>query len=292
MVRPLRLEYPGAVYHVMSRGDAREAITRSDKDRRLFLDVLSETHERYNVLIHGYCLMTNHYHLLIETPDGNLSDAMRHVNGVYTQRSNVRNKTVGHVFQGRYKAILVDRDEYLLSLCRYIELNPVRAGLVASPKEWMWSSYRQIVGIGGQTEEFLQTDWILSQFGKSRKRARERYTKYVGSSDACKDKPFQKVVSGCILGREDFVKQFNVPIWEKDEIIEIARKHRHANRPPLSALVPTDRSKKVHDRNKMIFEAVFDYGYRQKEIADYLGMHYTSISRILKEVKGMPRYKT
>jgi len=110
MVRPLRLEYPGAVYHVMSRGDARKSITRSHKDRRLFLDVLAEAHEKYNILVHGYCLMTNHYHLLIETPDGNLSIAMRHLNGVYTQRSNARNKTVGHIFQGRFKAILVEKD--------------------------------------------------------------------------------------------------------------------------------------------------------------------------------------
>lgn len=292
MVRPLRLEYPGAVYHVMSRGDARKSITRSQKDRSLFLEVLAEASEKYNLLVHGYCLMTNHYHLLVETPDGNLSIAMRHVNGVYTQRSNARNKTVGHIFQGRYKAILVDKDEYLLCLCRYIELNPVRAGLVESPDEWKWSSFRQIAGIDEKGVVFLQTDWMLSQFGKSKKVAREKYVEYVKSSEAAEDKPFENVVSGTILGRAEFVRQFDEPIWEKDEVEELRRKHRHVNRPPLSALLSTEPDYELDDRNKKIYEAVFDYGYRQKEIADYLGMHYASVSRILKDVRGMLRYKT
>ncbi len=292
MVRSLRLEYPGAVYHVMSRGDARKSITRSQKDRSLFLEVLVEACEKYNILVHGYCLMTNHYHLLVETPDGNLSIAMRHINGVYTQRSNARNKTVGHIFQGRYKAILVDKDEYLLCLCRYIELNPVRAGLVESPDEWEWSSFRQITGIADKGVPFLQTDWILSQFGKSQKVARERYVDYVMSSEAAGDKPFENVVSGTILGSAEFVNQFDEPIWEKDEIEEIRRKHRHINRPPISALLPTEPGYELSDRNRKIYEAVFDYGYRQKEIADYLGLHYASISRILKDVVGMLRYKT
>ncbi len=292
MVRSLRLEYPGAVYHVMSRGDARKSITRSHKDRRLLLEALAEASEKYNLLVHGYCLMTNHYHLLVETPDGNLSIAMRYLNGVYTQRSNARNKTVGHIFQGRYKAILVDRDEYLLCLCRYIELNPVRVGLVESPEEWEWSSFRQIAGIAEKGEAFLQTDWMLSQFGTSEKVARERYVEYVKSSDAAEDKLFENVVSGAILGRAEFVKQFDEPIWEKDEIEEISRKHRHINRPPLSALLPTGPDYGLNNRNKKIYEAVFDYGYRQKEIADHLGMHYASISRILKDIGSMLRYKT
>jgi putative transposase len=286
MVRPLRLEYPGAVYHVMSRGDARKSITRSQKDLRLFLDVLTEACEKYNIIIHGYCLMTNHYHLLIETPDGNLSIAMRHINGVYTQRSNARNKTVGHIFQGRYKAILVDRDEYLLCLCRYIELNPVRAGLVEAPEAWAWSSFRQIAELGTACEKFLTTDWMLSQFATTKKLARERYIEYVKAEDASDDKPFENVISGCILGSEEFARQFDEPIWESDEIEEIARTHRHINRPPLSALFLDKKDLGLNDRNRLIYEAVFDYGYGQKEIADYLGIYYTSVSRILKVQRG------
>jgi putative transposase len=281
MVRPLRLEYPGAVYHVMSRGDARKSITRSQNDKPLFLEVLNEAREKYNILIHGYCLMTNHYHLLVETPDGNLSIAMRYINGVYTQRSNARNKTVGHIFQGRYKAILVDKDEYLLCLCRYIELNPVRAGLVTAPEEWEWSSFRQIAGIDAKSV-LIETDWVLSQFGKSKNLARERYIEYLKSSDAAADKPFEKMTHRSILGSEEFVRRFDESIWQKDEIVEIARKHRHVNRPTLPALFHEGHSISAEDRDHAIWEAVYDFGYRQKEVADYLGLHYASVCRVLR----------
>jgi putative transposase len=291
MVRPLRLEYPGAVYHVMSRGDARKSITRSQNDKPLFLEVLNEAREKYNIFIHGYCLMTNHYHLLIETPDGNLSMAMRHINGVYTQRSNARNKTIGHIFQGRYKAILVDKDEYLLCLCRYIELNPVRAGLVASPEEWAWSSFRQIAGIDKRSA-LLETDWILSQFGESKRLARGRYISYVTSDEAADDKPFEKMTNRCILGSEGFVRRFDESIWQKDEIVEIARKHRHVNKPTLPALFQNDSNISAEDRDRLIWEAVYDFGYRQKEVADHLGLHYASVCRVLREKNRMLRIKT
>ncbi|MBM4341551.1 MAG: hypothetical protein FJ110_18655 [Deltaproteobacteria bacterium] len=132
MSRPLRIEFPGAVYHVTSRGNARQAIFIDDEDRGGFLDVLSMVVERFNWVCHSYCLMENHYHLLIETPDGNLSKGMRELNGVYTQGFNQRYKRVGHLFQGRYKAIMVEKDHHLLSLCRYVVLNPERAGLINS----------------------------------------------------------------------------------------------------------------------------------------------------------------
>ena len=142
MARPLRIEYPGALYHVTSRGNARAPIYKADADRETFLDVLERVTERFNWLCHAYCLMDNHYHLMIETPDGNLASGMRQLSGVYTQRFNRRHKRVGHVFQGRYKAILVDRDSYLLELCRYVVLNPVRAKMVRSARQWRWSSFR------------------------------------------------------------------------------------------------------------------------------------------------------
>src|SRR4030042_5793823 len=129
MARPLRIEFPGAVYHVTSRGNARQTIFIDDEDRGGFLDLLSIVVERFNWICHAYCLMGNHYHLLIETPDGNLSKGMRELNGIYTQHFNRRHGRVGHVFQGRFKAILVEKDSYLLELCRYIVLNPVRAGI-------------------------------------------------------------------------------------------------------------------------------------------------------------------
>jgi len=130
MARPLRLSYPGALYHVTARGNARQAIYTDDADRQMFLLVLEDVETRYHWLCHAYCLMDNHYHLLLETPQGNLSAGMRQVNGVYTQRFNRRHGRVGHIFQGRFKAILVERESYLLELCRYLVLNPVRAGIV------------------------------------------------------------------------------------------------------------------------------------------------------------------
>ncbi|HAU1322460.1 TPA: addiction module toxin RelE, partial [Legionella pneumophila] len=141
MVRPLRIEFAGGLYHITSRGNRKEAIYLSDEDRENFLSVLGDTCLKYQWLCHSYCLMTNHYHLLIETPLGNLSKGMRYLNGVYTQKFNKSHKRIGHVLQGRYKSILVEKDSYLLELSRYIVLNPVRVGMVEKADEWSWSSY-------------------------------------------------------------------------------------------------------------------------------------------------------
>lgn len=146
MSRPLRIEFPGAVYHVTARGDRQEPIFVDDKDRLVFMDLLAQALNRHDASVLAYCLMGNHYHLVLCTRQANLSTLMRHLNGVFTLRFNRRHGTVGHVFQGRYKAILVDRDSYLLEACRYVDLNPVRAGMVAAPQDWPWSSYRALVG--------------------------------------------------------------------------------------------------------------------------------------------------
>jgi putative transposase len=284
MVRPLRLEYPGAVYHVMSRGDARKSITRAETDRPLFLKVLKEATEKYNVLIHSYCLMTNHYHLLIETPDGNLSVAMRHINGVYTQRSNARNKTVGHIFQGRYKAIVVERDEYLLELCRYIVLNPVRAGIVTHPGDWQWSSYGKIAGLDKGADPFLEIDWILSQFSNTRELAQKAYSEFVISAMASTDNPFDHVVGGCMLGTEGFLKKFDDSIWEAEQISDIIRSHRYANRPPILALF--ENCDQGRARDACIYAAVVEFGYSQTEVASFLGLHRSTISRIINRGTG------
>ncbi len=146
MARPLRIEYPGAVYHVTSRGNEKKAVFKDDQDRELFLKILAEVNKRYHWFCHAYCLMDNHYHLLIETPEGNLSLGMRQLNGVYTQAFNKKRNRTGHLFQGRYKAILIQKDNHLLEACRYVVLNPVGARLVERPEDWKWSSYRATVG--------------------------------------------------------------------------------------------------------------------------------------------------
>ena len=178
MARPLRIEFTGALYHVTSRGDRREPIFEDDEDRLRFLTVLAEVVERFNWLCHGYCLMTNHYHLVVETPDANLSKGMRQLNGLYTQASNRRHQRTGHLFQGRFKGILVDKDSYLLELTRYVVLNPVRAGMVKDPQAYEWSSYRAMVG-QAPVPAWLATDGLLAQFGKRRSDARRRYGQFV-----------------------------------------------------------------------------------------------------------------
>lgn len=146
MAKPLRIEFAGALYHVTSRGNERKAIYFDDQDREKSLDLLEHVCKRFGWICHAYCLMTNHYHLLIETANGDLSKGMRQLNGVYTQYVNRAYVRVGHLFQGRYQAILVQKEDYLLELSRYVVLNPVRAGMVALPGEWEWSSYRATLG--------------------------------------------------------------------------------------------------------------------------------------------------
>jgi len=147
MSRPLRIELPGALYHLTSRGDRREPIFVDDTDRAIFLAVLEQALVRYDGELWAYCLMGNHYHLVLGTRTATLSRLMRHLNGVYTQSFNRRHGMEGHLFQGRFKAILVDSERYLLSLCRYVELNPVRAHLVADVADWPWSSFRAHAGL-------------------------------------------------------------------------------------------------------------------------------------------------
>ncbi len=147
MSRPLRLEYAGALYHVTSRGNERKAIYLEDSDFSLFLEVLGEVCKQCNWVIHAWCLMTNHYHLVVETPDANLSTGMRQLNGIYTIRFNHQYGRVGHLFQGRYKGILVDKSAYLLELSRYVVLNSVRARIVSHPGLWPWSSYNSTLSL-------------------------------------------------------------------------------------------------------------------------------------------------
>ena len=146
MDRPLRIEFPGAVYHITSRGNDRKEIFGDDLDRKAFLEILYRDCARYHWLCHAYCLMDNHYHLLIETPEGNLSLGMRQLNGVYTQWFNRVHGRVGHVFQGRFKGIVVQKDSHLIEAARYIVLNPIRAKLVKNPNQWIWSSYSATTG--------------------------------------------------------------------------------------------------------------------------------------------------
>jgi REP element-mobilizing transposase RayT len=286
MARPLRIEFPGAVYHITARGNARQDIYLSDNDRRLFLATLSSTVEKYNWICHAFCLMDNHYHLLLETPDPNLSLGMRQLNGVYTQRFNRQHNRVGHVFQGRYKAILLEKQGHLLELCRYIVLNPVAAGIVNSPCDYHWSSY-QPTAMAVNRPNFLHIDWILGQFADHKKEARELYRKFVTEGIAADQKrPWAKLVGQIILGDKSFVSRIQGTLADKKGIKEIPKTHRFPGRPSLTKLFPLRHRGDKKKRNAAIYAAHYAHGYTLKEIGDYLGIHYSTASRAAAEGKG------
>jgi putative transposase len=280
MARPLRIEYPGAMYHITSRGNGGQKIFRSDKDRVYFLELLAALTDRFHWLCHAWCLMDNHYHLVIETPEGNLSRGMRQLNGMYTQKYNWKYHKTGHVFQGRYKAIIVDKDSYLLELCRYVALNPVRAHIVEKPKDFQWSSYRATAGFD-KTPSFLVVDWLLAQFSSNRKRAEILYKEFV-LQGITQEAPWRELKGQIFLGDSDFIKMIKTSL--PHDLREIPRSQRFAERPPLSDLAAglTTTGKTV--RNKAMYEAHVRYGYTLREIADHLGIHYATVSRIVKKM--------
>ncbi len=205
MARQLRIEYPGALYHVTSRGNDKKDIFRSIKDREKFLSYLSLASERHGALFHAYCLMSNHFHLMLETPLGNLSRIMKHINGSYTTYFNVKHKRAGHLLQGRYKAVLVQADTYAAELSRYIHLNPVRAKMVPSPEEYQWSSCRRY--LEGTGPSWLSTSLVLGYFGTEVEDRRRNYRDYLYDAIGKESRdPLADSVASTILGNDDFVR--------------------------------------------------------------------------------------
>lgn len=279
MSRPLRLEYPGALYHITARGNAQAAIFQSDADREVFLSTLGEAVERFGWLCHAYCLMDNHYHLLIETPEGNLSQGMRQLNGVYTQRFNREHHRVGHLLQGRYKAILIERESYLLELCRYVVLNPLRANMVKKIDKYPWSSYPATMGLTSRPN-WLSTDWLLGQFGKQRAKARQRYGEFVAQG-AGKSSPWSEVIGQVLLGKETFAEKMQPILKGKEKLKEIPRSQRLLHRPSLNKLFTMAvRSDKVA-RDEAIHQA-HRYAYSMAAIAQHAGIHYSTVSKVIK----------
>ena len=272
MARPLRLEFAGAVYHLTSRGNARQKVFFTDDDRQLFLDTLAQVVSRYGWICHGYCLMANHYHLLVETPKANLSIGMRQLNGIYTQSFNRQHKRVGHLFQGRFKAILVEKESYLLELSRYIVLNPVRVKGEAEMGAWKWSSYRATAGLAS-VPEFLSIDWLLEQFGRNRLSAQKRYRAFV--REGLENRPWEELKGQIYLGSEEFIEQHSA---EDKELREIPRAQ-------LKALKPTLERIFAKGGENGIAQAYRQHGYRLREIAAHLGVHYATVSRRLKQIE-------
>ncbi|MGH8129042.1 MAG: transposase, partial [Gammaproteobacteria bacterium] len=206
----------------MARGNAHEAIFDDDNDRYAFLDRLGRACERFDWRVWAYCLMGNHYHLLVETLKPSLSRGMREINGTYTQAYNRRHDRVGHLFQGRYKAILVDRDNYLLELSRYIVLNPVRAALCEHAGEWPWSSYRAVAGRAA-SPSWLASQSTLSLFASEPHRARRAYARFVADGVAGPN-PQQQLVGQLFLGDEQFVNRVTERLPEPST--EVTREQR------------------------------------------------------------------
>lgn len=207
MARQLRIEYPGAFYHVYSRGNQRQAIFYSDEDRYYFLKVLGDAHEKYGSVFHTYCLMPNHYHMIAETPLGNLSKIMHLVNTTYTVHLNKKQKRCGHLFQGRFKSILIEAESYAQELSRYIHLNPVRAKLVGLPEEYPWSSYREYLGTR-KPYPWVDLSLILGCDGNHLAESRSSYAAFVLAGIG-KDPPAGYRESSCsgILGSGEFIDQ-------------------------------------------------------------------------------------
>lgn len=282
MARPLRIEYPGAFYHVYSRGLERREIFRDQKDYEKFLRILSEIQKKSSFLCHSYCLMPNHYHLYLETPGIGLSKIMQEISGRYTQSYNRRYKRVGPLFQGRYKAKLIDRDSYSMQLSRYIHLNPVKAKLSVRPEGWRWSSYAAFVGKAGK-DLFLETGWLLKQVGG--RKEFERFT-LNGSKDFWD--PLASSGRGPVLGSEGFVEKIKA---------HLGKREKDSSLTGLRELKKDERVKEVERcikgfecdervRNKLLLYALRRYtGLSLKEVGGKVGgMKPIAVSQAVRRI--------
>lgn len=276
MSRPLRLEIAGGLYHVTSRGDRREDIYHDNTDRETWLAILAQTCKRHNWQIHAWCQMSNHYHLIVETVEGNLSAGMRQLNGIYTQSVNRRHRRIGHVYQGRFKGILVERDSYLLELSRYVVLNPVRAAMVKHTRQWKWSSYHAMIGAEPRPA-WLQADWLLRQFGNQRARQVERYIEFV-QQGVRGPGVWQQLKGQVYLGTDVFVEAMRqrVEADAKHTDKEIPRAQRRA----LAKSLAYYRDE-FDDAKKGMVAAYATGDYTLQVIADAFQVHYSTVSRAI-----------
>lgn len=271
MTRPLRIEFPGALYHVTSRGNQRSPIYRHDADRQVWLAMLALVCKRHNFVVHSFCQMTNHYHLLIETVEANLSRGMRQLNGLYSQYFNRRHQLVGHLFQGRYKAILVQKESYLLELSRYVVLNPLRANVVASLDDWHWSSHRYVVS-QDDPPRWLERDALLARFGNTHADAVSAYQAFV-MAGVGKTSPLSATRHQILLGNDDFLSTYQDSDRAAD-FPETAKDERRAIAPPLSFY-----QARFADRNEAMARAYYSTAFTMSQIASAFGVSSKTVSR-------------
>jgi REP element-mobilizing transposase RayT len=280
MARPLRIEFPGALYHLTARGNARQDIYLDARDSGRFLDLLGEVCTRYQWRCFAYCLMTNHYHLVVETAQPNLAAGMRQLNGRYSQAFNYRHQREGHLFQGRYKAILVEREAYLLEVCRYVVLNPVRAGLARAPQAWRWSSYRAT--LAGAGPAWLAAPELLGLFAPEPKAAARAYGAFIAERTGAEGTGrgiglWDRLEGQIYLGAADFVAAMRARAKDSGDSGtsgEIPRAQRQAPPRPLPAF-----ARRYAERREAMARAHLEGGYSQAEVARHFGVHYSTVSR-------------
>lgn len=287
MARPYRLQSENCLYHIMSRGDDRKPIYASAADYRKFMAYAVKAKERYQCCLYAYCLMANHFHLLLETKLPNLSKIMHHIKGSYTTYYNIRHHRIGHLFQGRFKSIVVDKDSYFLQLSRYIHLNPVRAGVAKDPFEYEWSSYR---GYLGEKDEYIDRDQVEQCLGMT---SRE-YRRYV--LDGLKDHgdPLQKVYAGFLLGPVGFIKNklkdLEIQIANEEvvqrsafsndqekvkTIIDAVLVHFHLTLEQLRTI----KNRPMRAKQILIYLLREHTGLTNQAIGDIVGMRYPAVSK-------------
>jgi len=311
MARPLRIEFPGAFYHVTARGNERKPLYRDDTDRQRFLALLADVAEQFHVLVHAYVLMDNHYHLLAETLEANLARTMRQLNGNYAQQFNRIHRRVGHLFQARYKALLVDRDAYLVELSRYIHVNPVRAGIVGCADEYPWSSARAYIGAHA-APPFLTVAEVLGHFGRTRRRAQPRYRAFLRESEErpVRPSPLDQAVAQTLLGDPTWVRDMRqrIDAWRAAGRVggiadnEVPAARQLHLRPTLDQVIKAvtrgfrvdreticSRHSRVPARMVALYLAYATTGLSQKEIGAVFGVGRYAVSKAAIGVRGQLR---
>jgi REP element-mobilizing transposase RayT len=305
MGRPLRIEYPGALYHITARGNERKDIFFDNEDKATFLGIIEDYHDRFGILIHAFVLMDNHYHLILETPQGNLLKIMHGINAGYTGYFNRRHGRSGHLFQGRYKGILVEKESYLLQLSCYVHLNPMRARIVETPEHYAWSSYPSYIG-KGKEYRWVEYSWVLTFFDRDKAQARRKYRQQVEEASLTGlESPARKVHGRVILGSEGFVEEIKQRLSGKllsAEIPERKRLLRTIKPEDVLSLVAeafgTDlesilgkRSRANTARKAAIYFVQRHCGLTNYEVGRFFGgIHYSAVTkaatRFLEEAKG------
>jgi REP element-mobilizing transposase RayT len=262
----------------MARGNRKSTIFHDDDDRWRFLSIVARAVAAYNLLILAMCLMSNHYHIVLETPEGNLSRAMHFINGVFAQRSNRRHRQTGHVFEGRFRSLIIQRESYLMRAARYVVRNPVRAGLVHEAAAWPWSSYRAMVGLA-PVPKWLHVEWMKWAFATdSLADARRRYADYV---DATTERRFRIDVNGAVFGS----KEFRMRVFDACRVPSVPSVDRPlpaavraTSRPSLPELFEPPQASAA-SRNQCIYDARMEHGYSFSEIAQVLGIDRSTASK-------------